>query len=166
MSSEKESLASVLAYLKRHGFKGTEEILKKEAGDELIHAIEDGDFVSERESYYNNVGDEPTENETVIHNINKAKVYYGLPKEPDINIPPDFEFSDDDDGSEGEEDRERPTKKRKISKKDFFARRFKSDPNAPSKGIPFPPLSELEKIDKLNGWKDAMKAARLGESKK
>lgn len=159
---DRESLARVLSFLKRHGLKDTEQILRREAGDEVLQGVEDVEFSSDPTSFTSASVEEPGENETVIHTINKAKVYYGLPKEPDISIPSDLEFSDDEDDTE-DEDKERPNKRRKVPKKDFLARRFKSDPNAPPPSrVPFPPLSRLEKDDKINGWKDALKMARLG----
>ncbi|XP_055333771.1 transcription initiation factor TFIID subunit 5-like [Paramacrobiotus metropolitanus] len=164
---DKETLASIITFLKRRGFKDTEEQLRREAGEELVQAIDDVDFSLDA-STFGSAGsvDEPLENESVIHNINKAKVHHGLPKEPDITIPADLEFSEDEDDTEDDEMKERPSKKRKITKKDFFARRFRADPNAPpASRIPFPPLSDLERVDKLNGWKDALKLARLGSDR-
>jgi transcription initiation factor TFIID subunit 5 len=167
MAFEKDTLASVLVFLRSRGLKDTEEILRREAGEDLLQAVDDSEFTADTTAYpVAGTSEEPAENETAILNINKAKVYYGLPKEPDITIPADFKFSDDEDDTEDESDKEPPNKRRKISKKDFFARRFKSDPNAPPPSrVLFPPLSDLEKQDKLNGWKDALKSARLGKAR-
>ena len=164
MDKDKDSLATVLAFLKKHGLKDTEDILRREVSDDLLSSVEHSEYSNEKGQLTENaLLDEPVENESHILNINKLRVFYGLPKEPDINIPVDFEFSDDDEDTE-DEDKERPNKRRRgVSKKDFYARRFKSDPNAPPPNrVPFPPLSELEKTDKLYSLKDAMKSARLG----
>ncbi|OQV18330.1 Transcription initiation factor TFIID subunit 5 [Hypsibius exemplaris] len=165
MASDKdrETLASVLAFLRSRGLKDTEEQLRREAGEELISIGDEYDSAMEVSNFSNAANsEEPVENETTILNINKAKVYHGIPKEPEITIPPEL-FADDEDDTD-EEDKEPATKRRKgPNKKDFYARKFRSDPNAPpSTRVPFPPLSDLEKQDKLSSWKEAFKSARLG----
>lgn len=69
---------------------------------------------------------------------NKAKVYYGLLKEPDIqNITTKDEEEEDDIGGP---ESEKP-KKKKSKKDPLFSKKTKSDPNAPPIGrMPLPNL--------------------------
>lgn len=68
---------------------------------------------------------------------NKAKVYYGLLKEPDIQcVAPAEEEEDDTGGGDGDK-----PKKKKAKKDPLFSKKTKSDPNAPSVGrMPLPNL--------------------------
>ena len=70
---------------------------------------------------------------------NKAKVYYGLLKEPDLQfVPPPEEEDDDTAGGEGGD----KPKKKKAKKDPLFSKKTKSDPNAPPIGrMPLPNLS-------------------------
>jgi transcription initiation factor TFIID subunit 5 len=66
---------------------------------------------------------------------NKAKVYYGLLKEPDIQYLPVEEEED------GEGDSTDKPKKKKAKKDPLFSKKTKSDPNAPPVDrIPLPDL--------------------------
>jgi transcription initiation factor TFIID subunit 5 len=66
---------------------------------------------------------------------NKAKVYYGLLKEPDIQYLPVEEEED------GEGDGTDKPKKKKAKKDPLFSKKTKSDPNAPPVDrIPLPDL--------------------------
>ncbi|GBP73856.1 Transcription initiation factor TFIID subunit 5 [Eumeta japonica] len=92
-----------------------------------------------------------------VKNENKTKVYYGLLKEPDIQMltAP----------TEDEEEEETPDKpKKKKPKKDYnFVRKPKSDPNAPPNDrIPLPELKEAEKIEKGKALREASKRVQLG----
>ena len=68
--------------------------------------------------------------------VNKTKVYYGLLKEPDIQLPV-VEEEDDGDGAEGEG----KPKKKKPKKDPLLNKKAKSDPNAPpASRMPLPDL--------------------------
>lgn len=54
----------------------------------------------------------------------QGKVYFGLLKEPDLNV----QLEADDDGADGEVDKP----KKKKPKKELFSRKSKNDPNAPA----------------------------------
>ncbi|KAG8238975.1 hypothetical protein J437_LFUL013957 [Ladona fulva] len=71
---------------------------------------------------------------------NKAKVYYGLLKEPDIQyVPVEEEEEGEGGGTEGGAG-DRP-KKKKAKKDPLFSKKAKSDPNAPSNDrMPLPEL--------------------------
>ncbi|KAI5704880.1 hypothetical protein M8J75_009671 [Diaphorina citri] len=90
---------------------------------------------------------------------NKAKIYYGMPREPDLQntiaVP-------DDDEEEAGEGGDKP-KKKKAKKDSMFSKKTKSDPNAPPVDrIPLPPLKDSEKIDKLKALREATKRVTLG----
>ncbi|KAI1293498.1 Transcription initiation factor TFIID subunit 5 [Halotydeus destructor] len=100
------------------------------------------------------------EDEATIRQINKTKVYYGLLKEPDINISiPD---DDGDDGGENAGDGEKPKKKK--SKKDaLLSKKGRNDPNAPQlTRIPIPELRDSEKLDKIAALREASRRKKLG----
>ncbi|KAK2193410.1 hypothetical protein NP493_13g06024 [Ridgeia piscesae] len=81
---------------------------------------------------------------------NKAKVYYGLMKEPDINIP-----LDDDDGETEGEDK---PKKKKPKKDLLLSRKTKNDPNAPPMNrIPLPEVKDHHKLEKVKSLKESLK---------
>jgi transcription initiation factor TFIID subunit 5 len=70
-----------------------------------------------------------------MREANKTKVYYGLLKEPDINIPLD----DEEEGAETEVG-DKP-KKKKPKKDPLMMKKTKNDPNAPHvMRIPLPEL--------------------------
>ena len=69
-SLEKETLASVLAFLRSRGLKETEEILRKEAGEEFTQLGDDIDFTPDTNG--STSSEDPVENETTILNINKV----------------------------------------------------------------------------------------------
>ncbi|XP_037977282.2 transcription initiation factor TFIID subunit 5 [Plutella xylostella] len=91
-------------------------------------------------------------------NENRAKVYYGLLKEPDIQVlPPTVE-----DEEEVEETPDKP-KKKKAKKDNIFMKKPKSDPNAPPNDrIPLPELKENDKIEKGKAIREATKRVQLG----
>ncbi|KAF3687295.1 Transcription initiation factor TFIID subunit 5 [Channa argus] len=87
---------------------------------------------------------------------NKAKVYYGLLKEPEIELPLD----DEDEEAENEEGK---PKKKKPKKDSMGSKSKKQDPNAPSQNrIPLPELKDSDKLDKIMYMKEATKRIRLG----
>ena len=69
-SLEKETLASVLTFLRSRGLKETEEILRKEAGEEFTQLGDDIDFTPDTNG--STTSEDPVENETTILNINKV----------------------------------------------------------------------------------------------
>ncbi|XP_067687895.1 transcription initiation factor TFIID subunit 5-like [Haliotis asinina] len=86
---------------------------------------------------------------------NKVKVYYGLLKEPDLNIP----LEEDEDNTEGEGDK---PKKKKPKKDPLLMKKSKNDPNAPSNTrIPLPELKDMDKIEKINAFREAMKRVKV-----
>ncbi|XP_019215158.1 transcription initiation factor TFIID subunit 5 isoform X1 [Oreochromis niloticus] len=87
---------------------------------------------------------------------NKTKVYYGLLKEPEIELPLD----DEDEEAENEEGK---PKKKKPKKDSVGSKSKKQDPNAPSQNrIPLPELKDSDKLDKIMYMKEATKRIRLG----
>ncbi|XP_022659067.1 transcription initiation factor TFIID subunit 5-like isoform X3 [Varroa destructor] len=87
--------------------------------------------------------------------LNKAKVYYGLPKEPTIIV------EEEDDA--GGEDGDGKPKKKKAKKDSGLSKKTRADPNAPpSNRIPLPELRDADKLDRLNALKEAAKRIRLG----
>ncbi|XP_047515654.1 transcription initiation factor TFIID subunit 5 [Pieris napi] len=91
-------------------------------------------------------------------NENRAKVYYGLLKEPYIEVlatPPEDE-------EEVEETPDKP-KKKKAKKDNVFMKKPKVDPNAPpTDRIPLPELKETDKIEKGKALREASKRVQLG----
>ncbi|XP_038146657.1 transcription initiation factor TFIID subunit 5 isoform X1 [Cyprinodon tularosa] len=87
---------------------------------------------------------------------NKAKVYYGLLKEPEIELPLD----DEDEEADNEEGK---PKKKKPKKDSTGSKSKKQDPNAPSQTrIPLPELKDSDKLDKIMYLKESTKRVRLG----
>lgn len=85
---------------------------------------------------------------------NKVKVYYGLLKEPDLNIP----LEEEDEVA----DEDKP-KKKKPKKDPLLMKKSKNDPNAPSNTrIPLPELKDMDKIEKISAFREAMKRLKLG----
>uniref|UniRef100_A0A3P8XID6 Transcription initiation factor TFIID subunit 5 n=1 Tax=Esox lucius TaxID=8010 RepID=A0A3P8XID6_ESOLU len=87
---------------------------------------------------------------------NKTKVFYGLLKEPEIEVPLD----DEDEEAENEEGK---PKKKKPKKDSMGSKSKKQDPNAPQQTrIPLPELKDSDKLDKIMNMKEAAKKIRLG----
>uniref|UniRef100_A0A8D0DJQ4 Transcription initiation factor TFIID subunit 5 n=1 Tax=Salvator merianae TaxID=96440 RepID=A0A8D0DJQ4_SALMN len=87
---------------------------------------------------------------------NKAKVFFGLLKEPEIELP----FDDEDEEGENEEGK---PKKKKPKKDSMGSKNKKQDPNAPPQNrIPLPELKDSDKQDKIMNMKEATKRVRLG----
>ncbi|XP_011500143.1 PREDICTED: transcription initiation factor TFIID subunit 5 [Ceratosolen solmsi marchali] len=92
---------------------------------------------------------------------NKAKVYYGLLKEPDIQcVPPSVTEEEEEDN--GGPDSDKP-KKKKPKKDPLFSKKTKSDPNAPPIGrMPLPNLKDVDKLEKIKALREASKRVVLG----
>ncbi|XP_052746733.1 transcription initiation factor TFIID subunit 5 isoform X2 [Bicyclus anynana] len=91
-------------------------------------------------------------------NENRTKVYYGLLKEPDLQILP----AQIEDEEEAEETPDKP-KKKKAKKDNIFMKKPKSDPNAPPNDrIPLPDLKENDKVEKGKALREAAKRVQLG----
>ncbi|KAG6454068.1 hypothetical protein O3G_MSEX008468 [Manduca sexta] len=91
-------------------------------------------------------------------NENRTKVYYGLLKEPDIQVLP----APVEDEEEVEETPDKP-KKKKAKKDNIFMKKPKSDPNAPPNDrIPLPELKEADKFEKGKALREASKRVPLG----
>ncbi|XP_051169756.1 transcription initiation factor TFIID subunit 5 [Leptopilina boulardi] len=90
---------------------------------------------------------------------NKAKVYYGLLKEPEIQcVNPPEEEEEDTGGGEGDK-----PKKKKPKKDPLFSKKTKSDPNAPPVGrMPLPNLKDADKMEKIKALREATKRVQLG----
>ena len=92
--------------------------------------------------------------------INKTKVYFGLLKEPDINVT--LHDDDADDGAENAGDTEKP-KKKKHKKDPLLSKKGRNDPNAPQlTRIPIPELRDIEKLDKISALRESVKRRKLG----
>ncbi|XP_035827359.1 transcription initiation factor TFIID subunit 5 isoform X2 [Aplysia californica] len=93
----------------------------------------------------------------VDKDANKAKVYYGLLKEPELNIP----LEEEEEGQEGEE----KPKKKKSKKDPLLMKKSKNDPNAPQPTrIPLPELKDQDKVEKTRAFREAMRRAKLDHS--
>ena len=87
---------------------------------------------------------------------NKSKVFFGLLKEPEIEVPLD------DEDEEGENEEGKP-KKKKPKKDSAGSKSKKQDPNAPPQNrIPLPELKDSDKLDKIMNMKETTKRVRLG----
>ncbi|XP_077311401.1 transcription initiation factor TFIID subunit 5 [Lithobates pipiens] len=87
---------------------------------------------------------------------NKVKVFFGLLKEPEIEVPLD------DEDEEGENEEGKP-KKKKPKKDSIGSKSKKQDPHAPPQNrIPLPELKDSDKLDKIMIMKEAAKRVRLG----
>ncbi|XP_065495360.1 transcription initiation factor TFIID subunit 5 isoform X2 [Caloenas nicobarica] len=87
---------------------------------------------------------------------NKAKVFFGLLKEPEFDVPLD------DEDEEGENEEGKP-KKKKPKKDSGGSKSKKQDPNAPPQNrIPLPELKDSDKLDKVMNMKEAARRVRLG----
>ncbi len=90
----------------------------------------------------------------VDKDANKAKVFYGLLKEPELNIP----LEDEDKGQDGEE----KPKKKKSKKDPLLMKKSKNDPNAPPPTrIPLPELKDQDKLEKTRAFMEAMRRAKV-----
>ncbi|XP_077997297.1 transcription initiation factor TFIID subunit 5-like [Glandiceps talaboti] len=86
---------------------------------------------------------------------NKTKVFYGLLKEPDINLP----IEEDDEVGEGED----KPKKKKVKKDSQLGKKNKPDPNAPPQTrIPLPELRDIDKMEKALSLRESLKRVTVG----
>lgn len=91
---------------------------------------------------------------------NKAKVFYGLLKEPDIDVTLDDE---DEPGANDSEQGEGASKPKKKKKREILSRKNKADPNAPSNSrIPLPEMKDADRAEKVSTFKESLKRVRLG----
>ncbi|KAK6623211.1 hypothetical protein RUM43_009063 [Polyplax serrata] len=89
---------------------------------------------------------------------NKAKVYYGLLKEPDLQFVPTEE--EEVEGESGDADK---PKKKKSKKDPLFSKKPKTDPNAPPLDrMPLPELKDADKLEKIKALREASKRVTLG----
>ncbi|XP_006983384.1 transcription initiation factor TFIID subunit 5 [Peromyscus maniculatus bairdii] len=87
---------------------------------------------------------------------NKSKVFFGLLKEPEIEVPLD------DEDEEGENEEGKP-KKKKPKKDSIGSKSKKQDPNAPPQNrIPLPEWKDSDRLDKIMNMKETTKRVRLG----
>ncbi|XP_050418483.1 transcription initiation factor TFIID subunit 5 [Patella vulgata] len=87
---------------------------------------------------------------------NKAKVFYGLLKEPDINVP----LEEEEDPGEGDSS-DKP-KKKKSKKDPLLMKKSKNDPNAPViSRIPLPEIKDMDKIEKINMLRESSKKVKV-----
>lgn len=88
---------------------------------------------------------------------NKGKVYYGLLKEPDLQIP----IEEEEEGGDGE-GTDKP-KKKKPKKDPLLSKKSKNDPNAPpSNRVPLLELKDADKLDRISILREAAKRVKLG----
>ncbi|XP_037936602.1 transcription initiation factor TFIID subunit 5-like [Teleopsis dalmanni] len=93
---------------------------------------------------------------------NKVRVYFGLPKEIDIQLlttpapaPPEEEEDNDPDAPD-------KPKKKKPKKDPLFSKKSKTDPNAPANDrIPLPEMKDSDKLEKLKSLRETMKRIAL-----
>ncbi|EFA04573.1 cannonball [Tribolium castaneum] len=91
---------------------------------------------------------------------NKTKVYYGIPKAPDIQALA-APVEDEDEG--GEQDNPDKPKKKKAKKDPLFSKKTKNDPNAPPPDrIPVPDMRDHDKYEKVKAYREASKRVTLG----
>lgn len=89
---------------------------------------------------------------------NRAKVYYGLLREPDFVPLPQEE---EEEQLPELDNADRPKKKKK--KDSIIQKKSKTDPNAPiATRMPFPDLRDSDRIEKARALRESMKRANLG----
>lgn len=87
---------------------------------------------------------------------NKAKVFYGLPKEPDFQALMAAPVEEDEEG--GDPDAPDKPKKKKLRRDPLFSKKTKSDPNAPPPDrLPLPDLKDTDKMEKVKCMREASK---------
>ncbi|KAJ8916111.1 hypothetical protein NQ315_004478 [Exocentrus adspersus] len=91
---------------------------------------------------------------------NKTKVYYGIPKLPDIQS---LSAPVEEEEEVGDQDNPDKPKKKKAKKDPLFSKKTKSDPNAPpADRIPVPELKDNDKLEKVKALREASKRIVLG----
>ncbi|CAG0921817.1 unnamed protein product [Notodromas monacha] len=113
-------------------------------------------------------------NGEAMQQANKGKVYYGLPKEPDVHVnldePVDSMLASEGGTSSaaaavttGAEDEASKPKKKKSKKDSIFSKKTKNDPNAPPVNrLPLPEPRDVDKKEKLRAVRESMKRITLG----
>ncbi|KAL3280921.1 hypothetical protein HHI36_004148 [Cryptolaemus montrouzieri] len=92
---------------------------------------------------------------------NKAKVYYGIPKAPDIQTL--AAPVEEEEGEGADQDNPEKPKKKKAKKDPLFSKKTKSDPNAPPPDrIPAPDLKDNDKLEKVKAIREASRRVTLG----
>ncbi|KAK9888865.1 hypothetical protein WA026_001085 [Henosepilachna vigintioctopunctata] len=97
---------------------------------------------------------------------NKAKVYYGIPKAPDIQtLAAPVEEEEGEGGEQDNPEKKYMILKKKKAKKDpLFSKKTKSDPNAPPPDrIPAPDLKDNDKLEKVKAIREASRRVTLGQ---
>ena len=95
---------------------------------------------------------------------NKAKVFYGLLKEPELNIQVTADDDLDDSTMDINPDGSERPKKKKL-KKEYLSKKSRNDPNAPSlTRIPLPELRDVDKVEKINALRESAKRLKLSPS--
>ncbi|XP_071943039.1 transcription initiation factor TFIID subunit 5-like [Antedon mediterranea] len=85
---------------------------------------------------------------------NKSKVYFGLLKEPDINL----QLDDEEESGEGDD----KPKKKKPKKDSLSSKKNKPDPNAPpNTRVPLPELKDSDKLARAIALRESLKRIRL-----
>ncbi|KAK3083461.1 hypothetical protein FSP39_023256 [Pinctada imbricata] len=86
---------------------------------------------------------------------NKAKVFYGLLKEPEINMPVEEE-------EESVEVTDK-SKKKKVKKDPLLTKKAKNDPHAPQLNrIPLPEMKDNDKLEKITAYREALRRVKVG----
>ncbi|XP_059164243.1 transcription initiation factor TFIID subunit 5-like [Physella acuta] len=93
----------------------------------------------------------------VDRDANKAKVFFGLLKEPDLNI----QLDEEEEAADGDE----KPKKKKSKKDPLLMKKSKNDPNAPPVfRIPLPELKDQDHRERALSYREAKKRAKLDHS--
>ncbi|KAG5862261.1 hypothetical protein JTB14_016743 [Gonioctena quinquepunctata] len=91
---------------------------------------------------------------------NKTKVYYGIPKAPDI-VSLAAPVEDEEEGAD--QDNPDKPKKKKAKKDPLYSKKTKSDPNAPpADRIPVPEWKDNDKLEKIKALREASRRVTLG----
>ncbi|CAH1966580.1 unnamed protein product [Acanthoscelides obtectus] len=91
---------------------------------------------------------------------NKTKVFYGIPKAPDIQT---LAAPVEDEDDTADQDSPDKPKKKKAKKDPLFSKKTKSDPNAPPVDrIPVPELKDNDKVEKVKALREVSKRVNLG----
>jgi transcription initiation factor TFIID subunit 5 len=90
---------------------------------------------------------------------NRAKIFYGLPREPDLSA---FVMDDDSEEEVGDgKDGEKP-KKKKPKKDPLQLRKQRTDPNAPSAArMPLPELRDVDKAERAKALREITRRLQL-----
>ena len=91
---------------------------------------------------------------------NRAKIFFGLQREPDLSA---FIGDDDDYDDEGPDAKEGEKPKKKKPKKDpLQLRKQRTDPNAPSTArMPLPELRDIDKAERAKALKEIARRQQL-----